>query len=76
MKWINIIVDSTDSSLPSTDPCRNSNTLCCQTNDETQTLVPTSDSTSTCEVEHLPTEVCYYTKGDTVFRMMDNIHQV
>ena len=76
MEWINIIVDSADSSLPESDSCRYSKAICCEPDDKSQTLLSTSGVTQTCEVEHLPTEVCYYTKGDTVFRIMDNTHQV
>ena len=76
MHWINITVDSTDSALPSTDPCRHSKTICCQPNDLMQTIEPVEGSGSTCESEMIPTEICLYTKGDTVFRISDNVHQV
>ena len=41
-----------------------------------QTIEPVEGSTSTCINEMTPSEICLYTKGDTVFRISDNVHQV
>ena len=70
MHWKNIIVDSVDSSLDRNNTCRKLDYQCCVPDDDTEELI--SLSNADCTMETIPTEICHYTKGDTVFRIADH----
>ena len=76
MHWKNIIVDSVDSALDRTDTCRFIATVCCQPDTTNEALTPATGSSSSCTVEHTPTEICHYTTGEYIFKIGDHQEQI